>query len=216
MAKQRKSSARSGSKRRHSYSDYRRLSPDENELQGHSRKARHYVLKGVKRVTKRTTSISARSHETLRTRQLYGLASPEIATKAREHGGLTYRSEQARVTAQKNKDAAYLKKLRRDIEDAARRHERIAEYAGPGEPKPATKQVGKGRRSYPVRTGFRAKEWHAGYVEDLRERKLAGEELDNGDWHMMMDYAERFKDPARHLLRASPGSFGVRGSVEDE
>jgi hypothetical protein len=50
----------------------------------------------------------------------------------------------------------------------------------------------------------------------LRERKLAGEELENGDWHMMMDYAEQFKDPARHLLRASPGSFAARGSLEDE
>ena len=38
----------SGAKRRYSYSDYRRLSPDENERQGFSRKARHYVLKSVK------------------------------------------------------------------------------------------------------------------------------------------------------------------------
>ena len=41
---------------------------------------------------------------------------------------------------------------------------------------------------------------------------LAGEDLDNGDWHMMMDYAERFKDPTRHLFRASPGSFTARGA----
>jgi hypothetical protein len=216
MVKRRKSSTRNGSKRRHSYSDYRRLSPDENERQGHSRKARHYVLKSVKRVTSRTPSISARAHETLRTRQLHGLASPEIATKAREHGALTYRSEQARNTAQRNKEAAFVKKLHRQIEDAARRHERITEYAGPGERKPATKQVRKGRKSYSLRTGFQAKDWHASYVVDLRERKLSGEELDNGDWHIMMDYAERFKDPARHLLRASPGSFTIRGSVEDE
>ena len=183
---------------------------------GFTPKARRYVKAGAK-VTKATASVSARQAETKRVRAVYGMASPEIATKARERGALSYRTAQARETAQKTKDAAYLKKLRRQIEDAAKRGERINEYAGPGELKPETKRVRKGRRYYTAtRTGFRAREWHGSYVEDLRERKLAGEDLENGDWHMMMDYAERFKDPARHLLRASPGSFTVRGSVEDE
>ena len=73
-----------------SYSDYRRLSPEENELRlGWSRKARHYILKSVKRVTPRTASITARAHETLRTRQVHGMASPEQATRARREGGLS-------------------------------------------------------------------------------------------------------------------------------
>jgi hypothetical protein len=199
-----------------SHDALRRASPAENVKMGFGPKARRYVKAGVVKVRKSTASVSARQAETKRVRAVYGLHSPEVATKAREHGGLTYQSEQARVTAQRTKDAAYLKKLRRQIEAAAKRHERIAEYAGPGERKPETKQIRKGRRSYSVRTGFQAKDWHASYVEDLRERKLAGEELENGDWHMMMDYAEQFKDPARHLLRASPGSFAARGSLEDE
>ena len=87
-----KSSRRNGSRARHSYSDYRRLSPDENERQGFSRTARHYVLKIVKRLTSRTPSISARAHETLRARQLHGLATPEHATMARREGGISYSS----------------------------------------------------------------------------------------------------------------------------
>jgi hypothetical protein len=75
--------------KQHSYSDYRRLSPEENERQGFSRKARHYVLKIVKRVTGRTPSITARAHETLRTHQLHGLASPDrrLIKKVRERVG---------------------------------------------------------------------------------------------------------------------------------
>ena len=67
----RKSPTRGGSRQRHSYSDYRRLTPTENEMQGRSRKARHYVLKNVKRVTLRTPSITARAHETMRARQVH-------------------------------------------------------------------------------------------------------------------------------------------------
>ena len=65
----------------HSYSDYRRLSPDENERQGFSRKARQYVLKSIKRVTKHTPSITARAHETLRTRQVPGWRRPNKRPK---------------------------------------------------------------------------------------------------------------------------------------
>ena len=66
------------------YSDFRRATPAENIKLGFSRTARHYVPKSVKRVTKRTQSLTARAHETLRTRQVHGLASPEQATQARQ------------------------------------------------------------------------------------------------------------------------------------
>lgn len=191
-------------------SEFRRASPVENVLLGFSPKARRYVKKGG-RVTRRTRSISARQAETKRVKEQYGFASPEIATKAREGGALSYRNAQARETAQRTKDAAYLKKLHRQIEQAAERGERIPEHG-----KPTTKRIRKGRRTFEVHTGFRAQYRHADRVVDWRERKLAGETLDDGDWHMMMDYAERFKDPARHLLRASPGSFGLGGRLEDE
>jgi hypothetical protein len=96
MTKQ-KTPRRNSSRTRRSYSDYRRLSPTENERLGFTRTARHYVLKNVAPVTPRTSSITARAHETLRARQLHGLASPEQATMARREGGISYSSaDQAR------------------------------------------------------------------------------------------------------------------------
>ena len=43
-----------------SFADFVRLTPEQNVKLGLSRKARHYVLKDVKRVTKATPTISAR------------------------------------------------------------------------------------------------------------------------------------------------------------
>lgn len=127
-----------------------------------------------------------------------------------------YSSEAAGKAAEKNKSAAYARKLRARIEDAARRHKRIPEYAGPGAPKPLTKSVRKGRGTFTVRTGFQARYSHADRIHELRERKLAGDELDDGDWHQMIDYAEYFKDPERERLRSSPGSFTIKADLENE
>jgi hypothetical protein len=133
-----------------------------------------------------------------------------------EAGRRGYSSEAAAKAAAKNKAAIYARKLRARIEDAVRHHERIPEYAGPDAPKPVTKRVRKGRGFLTLRTGFLARNSHAGRVAELRQRKLAGGELDDGDWHMMMDYAEYFKDPERERLRASPGSFTVKAELENE
>jgi hypothetical protein len=72
-----------------SFTDFKRLTPEQNVKLGLSRKARHYVLKDVKRVTKATPAISARQFETKRARELYGL-TPEQATEARRHGAISY------------------------------------------------------------------------------------------------------------------------------
>ncbi len=178
-----------------SYSDFRRLSPDENEREGFSRKARRYVLKSVWKLTKRTPTISARQHETLRTRQEYGVVSPEIATQARRHGALSYKTGAVQETATKVSEKAYLKKLEKGIAQAAQSGARITEYSGPGIKKNQT---------------FKARRWHAGEVTELRTRKLSGEELTQAEYSMLMDYSERFKDPMRALLRQSPGSFNPR------
>ena len=111
--------------KQHSYSDYRRLSPEENERQGFSRKARHYVLKIVKRVTGRTPSITARAHETLRTHQLHGLASPEQATMARREGGISYSSADQASRVEKAADRRLIKKVR----------ERVGEYLPTSNPR---------------------------------------------------------------------------------
>ena len=69
---------------------------------GFTPKARRYVKAGAK-VTKATASVSARQAETKRVRAVYGMASPEIATKARERGALSYRTAQARKRRKKRK-----------------------------------------------------------------------------------------------------------------
>jgi hypothetical protein len=183
-----------------SYSDFRRLSPDENEREGFTRKARRYVLKSVRKLTKRTPTISARQHETLRTRQEYGYARPEIATEARKHGALSYKTGAAQETASKVSEGAYLKKLEKGVAEAAQSGARITEYSGPGIKK---------------NQSFKARRWHVGEVAELRARRLSGEELTQPEFSMLMDYAERFKDPMRALLRQSPGSFNPRITPND-
>jgi hypothetical protein len=177
-----------------SYSDFRRLTPDENEREGFTRKARRYVLKSVRRLTKRTPTISARQHETLRTQEEYGFAKPEIATKAREHG--SYKTGRAAETAEKGRNKAFEKKQYREIEQAARTGKRISEHSGAG--------AIKGGQS------FKARAWHADEIAELRARKLAGAELTQAEFSMLMDYAEWSKDPKRGILRQSPGSFNPR------
>jgi hypothetical protein len=177
----RKSSRRDRSRTRHSYSDYRRLSPDENERQGFSRTARHYVLKDVKRVTPRTPSITARAHETLRARQLHGLASPEQATMARREGGISYSSADQARRVEKAADRRLVRKARKNV----------GEYLPTSNP----------RRK---RTRFRFTDEKMKNFERNRERKLRGEWLDNGEWFEMMDTARALNDHRILQLRASP------------
>jgi hypothetical protein len=177
----RKSSRRDGSRTRRPYSDYRRLSPDENERQGFSRMARHYVLKDVKRVTPRTPSISARAHETLRARQLHDIASPEQATMARREGGISYSSADQASRVEKAADRRLSKKAR----------ESVGEYLPTSNP----------RRK---RTRFHFTDERMKNFERNRERKLRGEWLDNAEWFEMMDTARALKDHRILQLRASP------------
>jgi hypothetical protein len=179
-----------------SHSDYRRLTPDENERQGFTRKARRYVLKTVQKLTKRLPSISARQHETLRTQQEYGLAKPEVATAARQQGALTYKSASARETAAKGRDSVFKRRLPIEIERSAAKGARIPEYGKSGHRK------GRG--------GYRVRRKHAPHVADLRLRRLDGEYLDNGDWHLLIDFAEYYGDPKRALLRSSPGAYSAK------
>lgn len=72
-----------------SYSEFRRLTPEQNVKQGRSPKARHYVLKTTKRVRNATPTISARQLETKRARELYKL-TPKQATEARRQGAIRY------------------------------------------------------------------------------------------------------------------------------
>jgi hypothetical protein len=100
-----------------SFSDFVRLTPEQNVKLGLSRKARHYVLKG-RRITKATPTISARQFETKRASELFGL-TPERATQARRYGAVSYvsadqreRVAKAAITREETKIIAEIKKLR--------------------------------------------------------------------------------------------------------
>jgi hypothetical protein len=118
-----------------SFSDFVRLTPEQNAKLGLSPKARHYVLKGG-RITKAAPTISARQFETKRAAELFGL-TPERATQARRHGAVSYvsadqreRVAKAAITREENKVVAAIKKLRASGETVPsnspdnRRHER--------------------------------------------------------------------------------------------
>jgi hypothetical protein len=177
-----------------SYSDYRRLTPDENEREGFTRKARRYVLKSVQRLTNHTPTLSARAHETLRTRQEYGLAKPEIATEARKHGALTYKTATARETATKTRNRAFettfLKKAERD----AAHGKSIKKFAG--------KTRGKTSLKVSVDTATDAR--------NNNNKRLNGDHIPDGEYQAMMDYMSHYGDPHYQLMRGSPDVKGLR------
>jgi hypothetical protein len=172
--------------------DFVRLTPEQNVKLGLSRKARHYVLKDVKRVTKATPTISARQYETKKTRARYGL-TPEQATQARRHGAISYvsadqreRVAKAAITREENRIVAEIKRMR-----AARGHV----------PSNSPDRRRHGRFHLVALDAERR-------YREIRRRKLAGELIPDGEWHWFIDYARQFRDPRYELLRGSPGAFG--------
>jgi hypothetical protein len=175
-----------------SFANFVRLTPEQNAKLGLSRKARHYVLKDVKRVTKATPTISARQYETKKARERYGL-TPEQATEGRRHGAISYvsadqreRVARAAITREENRVVAEIKKFR-----ATGAH--VPSYS------PDRRRHGSW---YSVSADAEAR-YHI-----IRRRKLAGEHIPDGEWHWFIDYARRFRDPRYELLRGSPGAFG--------
>ncbi len=183
---------RSRRKRPLSFSDFRRLSPAENIEAGFSPKARRYVPKWIKRATKRTATISARQHETLRTNERYGIATPELATEARKHRTLNYSSAVQRENVAKAAVTREGKKYRAALEA------RDGQYIEANNPR---------RRRERVHITAVAIER---YLEN-RRKKLNGEYIPEGDWQQMMDIARAVGDARGELLRGSPGAFGFRG-----
>ena len=179
------------------FADFVRLTPEQNVKLGLSRKARHYVLKDVKRVTKATPAISARQYETKKARELFGL-SPEQATEARRHGAIRYvsadqreRVAKAAITREETRVIAEIKKLR-------------ASGAHVPSNSPDKRRHGSW---YPISADAERR------YRGIRRHKLAGEHIPDGEWHWFIDYARRFRDPRYELLRGSPGAFGFSLAV---
>jgi hypothetical protein len=168
-----------------SHDALRRASPAENIRMGFSAKARRYVKADVRKITKSTASVSARHAETKRVRKVHGLASPEVATRERQANNIPYSSARAAETASKSKEAAYLRRLRK----AGQTRQRIiGEYNRDG------------------KHSFKASPEKTSRAESLRKRKLDGEFLDQGEWFMMVRFAEDLGDPKLHILRSSVNS----------
>jgi hypothetical protein len=179
-----------------SFSDFVRLTPEQNVKLGLSRKARHYALKGA-RITKATPTISARQFEAKRTSELFGL-SPETATQARQRGAISYASADQRervakaaITREENKVVAAIKKMRASGETVPSNS-------------PDKRRHGT---SHPV------SEHAEGRYRAIRRRKLAGEHIPDGEWQWFIDHARRLKDPQYELLRGSPAAFGFSLTV---
>ncbi len=175
-----------------SFSEFVRLTPEQNVKLGFSRKARRYVSATTKRLSKATPTISARQYETKKASELFGL-TPEKATEARAAGAIRYvsadqreRVAKAARTREETKVIAEIKKLR-----AARGHV----------PSNSPDKRRHGRFHAVTR---KAEEWY----RDIRRRKLAGEHIPDGEWQPFVDYARRLKDPRYELLRGSPAAFG--------
>lgn len=180
-----------------SYTDFIRLTPEQNVKVGLSPKARRYALRGIKRATKATPTISARQFETKRASELFGL-TPERATQARRHGAVSYvsadqreRVAKAAITREENKVVAAIKKMRAS-----------------GETVPSNSPD---RRRHG--TLHSVSEHAEGRYRAIRRRKLAGEHIPDGEWQWFIDYARRLKDPQYELLRGSPAAFGFSLTV---
>jgi hypothetical protein len=179
-----------------SYSNFVRLTPEQNVKLGHSPKARHYALRGA-RITKSTPTISARRFETKRAGELFGL-TPEKATEARRHGTISYTSANQRERVAK---AALTREETRVISEIKR-----LRASGKQVPSHSPDKRRHGT-SHPV-SEYAERRYRA-----LRRRKLAGEHVPDGDWQWLVDYARRFKDPKYELMRGSPAAFGFSLTV---
>ena len=178
------------------YSNFVRLTPEQNVKLGLSPRARHYALKG-QRITKATPTISARQFETKRARELFGV-TPEKATQARRHGAISYvsadqreRVAKAAITREENNVIAAIKKLR---------------SSGEAVPSNSPDKRRHGT-SHPI------SEHAEGRYRAIRRRKLAGEHIPDGEWQWFIDHARRLKDPQYELLRGSPAAFGFTLTV---
>jgi hypothetical protein len=187
-------------KRSRSYADYRRASPLENVRMGYTPLARRYVKASISKTTSRTSSISARQAETIRVREQFGLASPEIATKARAHEAIVYKTAQAEQAAKKNILVSFNKRARKQIIADAASGKRIKQRSADG-------SFSQRKRAA---HGYRLSPDAADRYFDLRARKLAYEWIDEGDWHWMLDIAWQYNDPLINALRAYPPSYNVR------
>lgn len=162
-------------------SAFRKLKPAELSAMGLSPKSERYFLIASKRPSIAST-ISKREF----TKKKFG-AGPEQLVRARAEGERLYKSAETRTAAEKQRETRARKPLsEKRLSQELRRAERQAVKSEFAEARPG---AGKKGGRYQLSASAR------GAIPDLMRRKLAGEWIDDGDWHMLADWAYAHKSP---------------------
>lgn len=178
-------------------SAFRKLSKTELGKLGLSLKSERYVETG-KRVTKNTLSISKRSF-TVKQRGM----GPEALAEAHAEARVPYLSKSTQAAAEKQRKTRLAKPLsEKRSAEAQRKFERDAAKTDRVCPRPeAIRKSGKraGQRPAP----YNVNQAQRSTVNDLFRRKLAGEWIAPGEWHMLMDFAHTTNSPYLSRLMIS-------------
>lgn len=164
---------------------WRKLSPWELEAAGFSRTSKRYTTapKGGRIVASETISEKAVRNKRALAETGTPLKSSEAPTRLAA-GQHPYKSAASEEIAAKQRETASRKRLAREARSI-----------------PAVTNPNDGK-TYRPRTAVRR-----AYLS-LRDRKLNGEMLDNGDWHGMIDIATAINDPQLVSLRQSSKTVG--------
>lgn len=162
--------------------EFRKLTTAEAKKLGVSASAERRVLASIKRVTAKTLTISKRQWAQRKLQETSGQKlSLEKAAAARKAGEIKYKSAASQTQAAKQSST---RKLKSDL-------------------KKLEKVEHPGNRKHPKGYKYDISENMRKNYFDLRERKLAGEWIDAGDWHGMMDVARALNDPMLEALYKS-------------
>jgi hypothetical protein len=183
---------------------WRRATPAENLKLAGSSKAGRFVPASIPRGKARRNSVSITTTEfkTKQNLERYGEAlTPRQAAERRAEGTLGYTSGAAKEQAEKTRVAALRTRAVRYLEQNGEREARLARTV-------RDVRNHKGENNPPgsyVRTHYRA----------LLERRIAGQALDAGEWHGLMDLVRALDTEGlgdKHpLLRVLANSGTIRG-----
>jgi|SRR5271166_685067 len=165
-------------------SAFRRLHPKELKKLEYSAKSKRYALKGAA-INKNTITISERQWRNKEAAQYN--ETPETLPAARRRGEVGYRTAAQKEATAKAVKTRFRNSVRRRVQGG----------------------VGDNIEGYGGKHSYRITRPMADHFEEWRNRKLAGEWLDDGTWHAMIDIARRYNDPEIGMLRASPPAYGV-------
>ncbi len=176
---------------------WRKLSPKELLSAGLSPTSKRYTTaaKGGKIAAATTISEKAMRNKRALAETGSTLKGSEAPTRL-SAGMQPYKSAQSEDIAHKQHETAIRRRLAKDA-----RAVRSVNHPGGG-------SSGRASRSYIPSATARER-----YLKN-RDRKLAGQELSDGEWHEMVDIATAINDPQLRLLRLSKNSPNVIKSVE--